>query len=143
LDKRHPYGVRSSAVISVSKITVAIAVLVLIAAVGVSGYEIGRNHSITPAAKGSASQFARAQAVADAEYVIEQAYQNSSPSKVSSSLIALNARDSVVGRGVALIRLGSDDRAYFQVRINDVAGDVCIDYGGMSYGETPSPCRKK
>lgn len=130
--------------ISVSKITVAIAVLVLIAAVGISGYEIGRNHSITPAAKVSVSQFARAQAVADAEYVIEQTYQNSTPSRISAAFIALNDHDaSVVGGGVALIRLGSDDRAYFQVRINDVAGDVCIDYGGMSYGETPSPCRKK
>jgi hypothetical protein len=44
---------------------------------------------------------------------------------------------------VALIRLGSDDRAYFQVRINGVVGDVCVDYGRMSYGKTPSPCGKK
>jgi hypothetical protein len=130
-------------VISVSKITVAIAVIVLIAAVGLSGYEIGRAHTSTPTSHGVAKQFARAQAVADAEYVIEQAYQNSTPSKISGAIIALNDHGATLDGGVALIRLGSDDRAYFQVRINDVAGDVCIDYGGLSYGESPTVCNKR
>jgi hypothetical protein len=130
-------------VISVSKITAAIAVLVLIAAVGLSGYEIGRNHSKPTTARRVSTQFARAQAVADAEYVIQQAYQNPTPSKINAAIIALNDHEATVGGDVALIRLGSDDRAYFQVRINDVVGDVCIDYGGLSYGESPSPCRPK
>jgi hypothetical protein len=130
------------AVISVPKIAVALAVCVLIAAVGLSCYEIGRNHTNTTTSRAAAIPFARAQAVADAEYVIEQAYQNSTPSKISAPIISLNDHDAAVGDGVALIRLGSDDRAYFQVRINDVSGAVCIDYGGLSYGEAPSPCRK-
>jgi hypothetical protein len=134
--------VRSSAVISVSKITVAIAALVLIAAVGLSGYEIGRNHSNPTTAHRASTQFARAQAVADAEYVIQQAYQNSTPSEINAAIIALNDHEATVGGDVALIRLGSDDRAYFQVRINGVVGDVCIDYGGLSYGETPTACSK-
>jgi hypothetical protein len=127
--------------ISVSKITVVMALLVMIAAVGLSGYEIGRNHASATVTHRVNRQFARAQALADAEYVIQQAYQNSTPSEITASIIALNDRDAAVGDDVALIRLGSDDRAYFQVRINGVAGDVCIDYGGLSYGEVPSACR--
>jgi hypothetical protein len=130
-------------VISVSKITVAIALLVLIAAVGVSGYEIGRNHTNAPTVHSVSAQFAKAQALADAEYVIQQAYQNSTPSKINAAIIALNDHDAAMGGDVALIRLGPDDRAYFQVRINDVVGDVCIDYGGLSYGEVPSACKQQ
>jgi hypothetical protein len=130
-------------VISVSKITVAIAVLALIAAVGLSGYEIGRNHTNVVTAHGAVTQFAKAQAVAEAEYVIQQAYQNSTPSTINAAIIALNDHGAALGGDVALIRLGPDDRAYFQIRINDVVGDVCIDYGGLSYGEVPSVCRNR
>jgi Tfp pilus assembly protein FimT len=129
-------------VISFSKIAVVIAVLVLVAAIGLSGYELGRNHTSVAKVHRVSTQFAKAQAVADAVYVIQQAYQNSTPNTINAANIAFQDHDAAVEGEVALIHLGSDDRAYFQVRINNVVGDVCIDYGGLSYGEAPSACRK-
>jgi hypothetical protein len=128
-------------VISVSKITVVIAVLVLVAAIGLAGYELGRNHTNVVNVHGASTQFATAQADADAEYVVQLAYQNSTPNTINAANIALQDHDAAVEGEVALIHLGSDDRAYFQVRINDVVGHVCIDYGGLSLGEAPSVCR--
>jgi hypothetical protein len=130
-------------VISVSKIAVVIAVLVLVAAIGLSGYELGRNHTNVATVRSVSTQFAKAQAVADAVYVVELAYQNSTPNTINAANIAFQDHDAGVEGEVALIHLGTDDRAYFQVRINGVVGDVCIDYGGMSYAEVPSACRKQ
>lgn len=128
--------------ISVSKIAVVISVLVLVVAIAVSGYEIGRNHTNVAAVHSVSTQFAKAQAVADAEYVVQQAYQNSTPNTINAANIAFQDHDATVEGAVALIHMGPDDRAYFQVRINDVVGDVCIDYGGLSLGEVPSACEK-
>jgi hypothetical protein len=130
-------------VISVSKIVVVIALLVLVAAVSLSSYEIGRNHTNVAPVYSVSTLFAKAQAVADAEYVIQQTYQNSTPNTINAANIAFTDHAAAVEGEVALIRLGSDDRAYFQVRINDVVGDVCVDYGGLSYGEEPSACDKE
>jgi FlaG/FlaF family flagellin (archaellin) len=107
-----------------------IAFVVVVATVGICSYIDGRDHSAAPVARSASSQFPRAQAVADATEVVEQATAGDNTQNVSALDVALNAQD-LFGGAVALVRL-TPPRAYFLVRIDGVSGDVCINYRNNS-----------